>query len=176
MPRHTRNILLLMTFITIILTVAFSQAFAARIPKIKLSGQLNADVPKVVTVADLEKLKLTTYKSYNPFLKTDEVFTGVLLGDLASHFATPSTNAITLTAIDGYAVTVYKDEWIRFNVLLATRVGGKHIEVKDSGPARIVFASEGISKEDQRKYVRKWVWLIHKIKFSTEEEQGVSKK
>jgi hypothetical protein len=150
----------------VVSAVVFSlDAKAARAPKIQLEGNLSADAPKAVTIEMVEKLPLTTLETYNPFLKRVNSYTGVLLSDLAKAYAAEGVDNIVLTAIDGYVTNFIKDEWDRYSVLLATQVGGKHIEIKDSGPAKIVLDYEKIEDGLRRTYSRKWVWLINSIEF-----------
>lgn len=136
-----------------------------RVPRISLLGTVNQAAPARVTVDDLEKLKTTSYVTFNPFEERENLYSGVLLEELASRFAVPECSAIKLTANDGYRVEFTKEEWQRWDILLATQVNGSYIDVSSAGPARIVMPYSSLGRDDRDIYTPKWIWMIKSIEF-----------
>jgi hypothetical protein len=150
----------------ILITVATPiRAFSAERPlRIRLLGATLPEVPKYVTVEDLEQLPGVQASIYDPYMKRTVLYSGVLLKDLVDRYASPRTARIRIRAIDEYKVEFSPDDWNNDHFILATRMAGKHIGIKESGPAKIVMQT----KDPQNRYVPKWIWMINRIEFLTE--------
>jgi hypothetical protein len=144
---------------------ADSRAAEPATPSIALEGLLRPSTPRSITVAELEKLPLTEYTTFNPYDKRRVRYRGVLLRDLAAALALPAADRMVVTAIDAYRAEFTSSEWKRWDIMLATQVDRKHIGVKDSGPARIVFPYDTAPDIDRQLYNPKWVWLIKSLRF-----------
>jgi hypothetical protein len=161
--RHVVLLLLLLAF-----CVVFPQSVRAageREMRIHLSGNLLPSAPPYVTVPMLEKLNLTEYMTYNPYDKKGHTYKGVLLKNLVKLYARPDTVKMKLTAIDEYTVEFSKSEWERWDIMLATQCDGKHLGVKESGPAKIVMPYATAKDINHVIYNLKWIWLVNNIRF-----------
>jgi hypothetical protein len=161
------TMLLVLAIILTLLPMMITEAFAQdREWTIKLAGELRDGAPRSVAVEDLEKLPLTEFSVIDPFKEKRFSFTGVLLKELVREYGVPEVDKVQLKAVDEYVVDFTRDEWMRWNIMLATRQDGKHIEIKQSGPARIVMPYDSIKDIDHDVYNPKWIWLIKSIEFS----------
>ncbi len=156
----------LLSLLFLILVLLSGESFALnRVAVIHLDGAVKNLTPGKVTVAELEKLPQTTYVTFNPYEKKRFTYTGVLLKDLVTAYAAPDCVALTVTARDEYQVTFFREEWLRWDILLATRTDGKTMSIRDSGPAKIVMPYDTVQNVDFDEYTPKWIWLIKSIHF-----------
>lgn len=136
-----------------------------RVAAVSLRGDISKATPAKVTVADLERLPLVTYTTFNPYQMQRITYTGILLRDLVRIYAEPSCNSVTLTARDDYQVTFQETEWQRWDILLATRADGKKMSLSESGPVKIVMPYDTAEDIDHDIYTPKWIWLVASIEF-----------
>lgn len=163
---------LVATFLAVALAIftCGAQAQAARKVSIKLVGELASSAPASVGYEELDRLPLTTYVTYNPFLKEEQSYTGVLLSELVKAYGAPGVERVTVGAMDGYQVDFSRGEWERYEVMLAIRVWGEPIPVSDSGPFKVAIRYEKIEGDKRRPYNRKWIWLINELSFEVTAE------
>ncbi|MBF0276743.1 MAG: molybdopterin-dependent oxidoreductase [SAR324 cluster bacterium] len=140
-----------------------------RVRKIKLVGNHLFETSKSITVNDLEKLPMTEYSVVDPYSKEETGYKGVLLREFVSRFGTQEVVKITVRAIDEYVIHFNREEWTRWDILLATQKNGTHMDVQNGGPVRIVFPYHKSKDIDQVKYHPKWIWQIKQIEFFTNE-------
>ena len=138
---------------------------AERVRKIRLSGELRDTAPHSVTIADLEKLTITEFSVMDPYKKEQRTYSGITVRDLVKHYAKDGVKTISIKATDGYEVQFTHSEWLRWDIMLATRLNGKHIPLRESGPARIVMPFDTALDMDKVIYRPKWIWLVSKIEF-----------
>lgn len=70
-----------------------------------------------------------------------------------------------LRAIDDYKIDLTKEEWLRWDILLATQTDGLYMDIKEKGPARIVFPYDTAKDIDPLIYNPKWIWQVKSIEF-----------
>jgi hypothetical protein len=111
-------------------------------------------------VASIEDLPQQTVTLFEPFVKQDIEFTGVLLSDVLAAAGMSSDAAVlSMTALDDYHVDLMLSQMDTSQVLLATRSGGAAIPVSDGGPARIVFLTDdGMGANTDN-----WIWSVTSI-------------
>ena len=144
-------------------------AFARKAATIRLEGALAPGAPARVSVDELEQLEQAGYETFNPFVKATNRYAGVLLRTLVTSYGAPGVSRIVLTAIDDYQTEFTAEEWGAWDILLATRVDGERMGVKEQGPAKIVLPYDQQPELNQREYNRKWIWMIKSIRFEAGE-------
>ncbi|BCR06379.1 hypothetical protein DESUT3_34480 [Desulfuromonas versatilis] len=138
--------------------------------KIKLRGALKADAPRTVTVADLDRLPQTEFDTFDPHQDRQVHYRGVLLRELAAAYGRPGAAGMELHAIDEYHVEFSRSEWETTDFLLATRMDGKTMNIRESGPAKVVLEYQA-KGDNVPNYAPKWIWLVNRIEFLAEREQ-----
>lgn len=134
--------------------------------KITLQGKLKNGTSQQVSIKEIEQVGTHQFNVYNPYEKKKENYTGVLINDFVEAFGTPETTSIRLTAIDDYAVTITKDHWTKFRILLVTKTNGIYIDYSTRGPIRIVFPDYDKNNRIYEPHLSKWAWMINQIEFN----------
>ncbi|MDG6773868.1 hypothetical protein QCB45_05955 [Thiomicrorhabdus sp. ZW0627] len=161
---HMIHLTLLTLLLSSVFPVHANEAEGDKV--IRFSGQLQASVPKRQTLKTLERnLPIREYRLYNPWEKSTDNYSGVLLTDLVAKYATPETKAIRFRAIDDYEVTFKKAEWNDFRILLATRKNGRYMTISEKGPLYLVFPDYKDVNKDYEMKLYQWAWMINRIEF-----------
>ena len=110
------------------------------------------------TIADMPMTEATIFE---PFVKTDVTFTGVMLSDFLEIVgANPNAKKIFMTALDEYSVEVSIAEAVASSAMLAIEEDGKPIKVRHGGPARIVFLTDTKMAAN----TDMWIWSVNRMK------------
>lgn len=89
-------------------------------------------------LAGLESLGLVELSTETPFSREIQHFAGVELEPLLTR-AGARGDVVRATALNAYAIDLPIDEIRRYPIIIATRLGGRHLTVRDKGPLWVVF-------------------------------------
>ncbi|MBN2782625.1 MAG: hypothetical protein JXQ66_05235, partial [Campylobacterales bacterium] len=119
-----------------------------------------------VTIKELEDgLKLYEYNIYNPYEKHTISYGGILFADFLKKYSKDSVKEVNITAIDGYYITIYKEDWGSMKIILATRLDDDYIPISKKGPLMVVFPEYDAKEKIYQENISKWIWMIRKIEF-----------
>ena len=115
-------------------------------------------------MATLERMGLVKYPVLDPYLNEENVYTGLLMSDLARVLGvTGPEEVFQIVALDDYQVNLTLAEFQRWPILLATRNGDEYMTIENSGPTRIIFPYNTHSELDPVKYNDSWIWNVASI-------------
>lgn len=127
---------------------------------IKLAGSGSAwEIP----IAEIERLPMVQLRTRTLTDDQEVDFQGVLLADLLKHVGAAAAERITVRAEDYYSAVIPQSDWIRFPVLLATRVDGRPLSRRDRGPAKIIYPIGDHPELAEPPYANRGVWLVSEI-------------
>ncbi len=89
-------------------------------------------------LAMLDALPQTTYRVETPWTEGETSFTGVLGSTLFDYLGARPTNVLA-TALNAYTATLDVSAFTRDGALLATRMNGQPMRIRDKGPVWIIF-------------------------------------
>ncbi len=124
----------------------------------------NAGQDLKLDLATLDEMPTVDTTVFEPFLKRDVLFEGVLLSDLMGYAGVDGNATMTVTALDDYEVVFPLDQMDEASVLVATRADGAAIDVLDGGPTRFIFL-DGSSAQGAN--TDNWVWSLAYVSFTT---------
>ncbi len=89
-------------------------------------------------------------------------FEGPLARDLLDLVAAAGTT-VTVSAVNDYTATIPMEELRRYPVILALKMNGEYLKIKDKGPIWIVYPRDQ-NKDLQDSLVdKRWVWQLKHI-------------
>ena len=115
-----------------------------------------------VTVADLEKLPVTRIATKTPFLPGTVVFEGVLLRDLLKAAALKAAT-LKMTALNDYTVDVPESDAETYDVIVAYKLDGKYMRVRDKGPFWLVYPLDQHAELQNEATATKMIWQMKTI-------------
>lgn len=141
-------------------------AFSFEHKKVELCGALDEKSPKYITPCFMDKnIKSSKFMVYNPWEKREDLYEGILLDDFVKMFGSSDVSKLKLIALDFYEIIFDKELYQNERILLAYKVNGKYISIRERGPMRIVFVDYDASKKKYELNLVKWLWMIKKVEF-----------
>jgi hypothetical protein len=86
----------------------------------------------------LDALPQRVTKATTPWYTGEHEFSGVIISDLLDYLGA-SGESVTFTALNDYASEIPIAELEDLPVILATRVDGKKLSVRDKGPLFVIY-------------------------------------
>jgi len=89
-------------------------------------------------------------------------FEGVLLKDVLS-LVGASGKQIIATALNDYSITIPYDHISKYKILLAMKMNGKAMRVRDKGPIWIIYPTESTDKSKGNPLNNLMVWQLSRL-------------
>lgn len=111
-----------------------------------------------VEAIGLKKLETSTY-----WPDDNGEYDGVLLRDLLKDAGIETSPRIKVTALDDYTTIIPREDWQKWDVLVATRHEKKAMSIRRKGPLRMIYPKDlggEVAASDMR---IRWIWAIKTI-------------
>jgi hypothetical protein len=126
-------------------------------------GNTNGDGVARFDMASLEAMAGRSATMETPWTEKSTQFSGPLLRNvLAAVGAKGST--VTLVALNDYSSDIPLSDAMDFDTMLATRMDGKPMSVRDKGPLFLIYPFDLSADLYNEKYFSRSVWQIKEIK------------
>jgi hypothetical protein len=110
-------------------------------------------------IADLERLGLTKLVTWTPWTEGEIEFEGILARRLMEAVGATGTE-IDASALNEYEQTIPMDDFYSYDVLLALRMNGNPMRVRDKGPIWIIYPWSDHPELDDFITREKSVWQL----------------
>lgn len=98
----------------------------------------NADGTAVFDQAMLDGMLQRSTKATTPWYTGEQTFSGVVVSDLLDVLGASGTSA-TVIALNDYSAEIPLEEFRDMPIILASRVGGQTLSVRDKGPLMVIY-------------------------------------
>ncbi|WP_051960550.1 molybdopterin-dependent oxidoreductase [Devosia riboflavina] len=98
----------------------------------------NADGKAIFDLEMLDTLPQRVTKAITPWYTGEREFSGVIISDLLEYLGASGDN-VTFTALNDYAAEIPMEELENLPIILATRVDGQELSVRDKGPLFVIY-------------------------------------
>jgi hypothetical protein len=144
---------------------AFGQSSAATAGPVVLSleGQVTGG-PRDFTLAALEAIGMETVITTTPWTRGPQEFSGVPLGRLLTTTGNQDTQLLQAEALNRYTVALPAGDAWDNGALLATRLGGEVMRVRDRGPIWLVFPWSSRPELDRSEMHERAIWQLRRIR------------
>jgi hypothetical protein len=115
-----------------------------------------------LTVDELEALGTTTVTVYEPFVKTQQTFTGVPLSAVFDRAGISADQQVDTIALNDYVYSDLAGDLEASDGLVATRREGEPIPYDQGGPVRLIFPDGSALAGD----LDAWNWSVAEIAVS----------
>lgn len=113
-------------------------------------------------MAMLEALPVHSFSSDTPWFKGPRRFSGPLLREVLA-VAGAHGQQLRVVALNRYKVDIPFDDALRFDMLLATRLDGQPMAVRDKGPLFIVYPFDQSPTLRSERYYGRSAWQLRTI-------------
>lgn len=140
----------------------FFQSLEAIADDVVLTVRLLHPTGTIAATADyampqLEALGLAEVVTSPPWTKGKVAFQGVPLIQLTGN---SGASEITAIALNDYSVSLPVNDIGRYGVILATRMSGKPMAIKEKGPLWIIHPLDGYPELDNQRVHARMVWQV----------------
>lgn len=112
--------------------------------------------------AMLESLGVTKLKTSTAWTSGESEFEGVLARDLLEAVGAEGT-LVVATALNDYAASIPLRELYDYPVLLALKMDGEYLQIRDKGPIWIVYPRDQYSELRNSMVDKNWVWQLREL-------------
>jgi hypothetical protein len=112
--------------------------------------------------AMLEALGTTELKTTTVWTSGEVVFEGVLVRDVLDALGAQGHEAVA-TALNDYVATLPLQELYQYPVMLAFKMNGQYLHVRDKGPLWIVYPRDQFPELRNSMTDKKWVWQLREL-------------
>lgn len=161
-----------MRLIIMLLSFALcTPAWADELPKptgkviLTLSGNIentNEDGKAVFDRASLEKLGMVSFQTTSPWYDGRTTFEGVPLQKLMDYVGAKGS-VVKVTAINDYTTEIPLSDFKTYNVILALKVNGEYIRIRDKGPLFVVYPYDSMPELNNKIYYSRSAWQVSKM-------------
>jgi hypothetical protein len=110
----------------------------------------------------LEALGITKLTTSTPWTEGKKVFEGIRVSDLLKAVGADGTT-ITPVALNDYKLDIPREDFDKYPVILAYRMDGEELRVRDKGPLWIVYPRDDFPELDNRLIRSRWVWQVKEL-------------
>lgn len=159
-------------FAALTLAFAISPLAAAEMPApqgevvLTVTGDLantNADGAAQFDLAMLDALPQRTTTVTTPWYTGEQTFTGVVVQDLLDALGAKGTTA-TVVALNDYSADIPVEDFAKMPVILATRINGETLSVRDKGPLFVVYPFDLDPELYNEVTFSRSVWQVNALK------------
>ncbi len=115
-----------------------------------------------LTQAALEKLPQYSFTTHAPWTRQAHTYSGVLLRDVLVHLGATGS-MLQATALNDYAVDIPLEDARKHDVLLAYRIDGKPIPVRERGPMLVMYPFDQKPELQAKRYYERSIWQLKSI-------------
>lgn len=160
-----RLIVMLLSF------VVTTQVWAGELPKpigkvlLTLSGNIentNEDGKAVFDIASLEKLGTVSFQTTSPWYNGRTTFTGIPLQKLMDYVGAKGS-VLKVTALNDYTTVIPLSDFKKYNVILALKINGEYMRIRDKGPLFIVYPYDSIPELNNQIFYSRSAWQVSKM-------------
>ena len=120
-----------------------------------------------LTLAELDALPQTRFSTKTPWHEGAVEFSGVSLKDFfAAAGVSPDQHQMQLIALNDYVVDADAAEMIAGDALLATRLNGQPMSVRDKGPIFVIFPFDSRPELNHQSYYSRCAWQLAEIELA----------
>lgn len=158
-------------FVMLLSLVVSTQLWAGELSKptgkvlLTVSGNIentNEDGKATFDTASLEKLGMVSFQTTSPWYNGRTTFTGIPLQKLMDFVGAKGT-VVKVTALNDYTTVIPLNDFKKYNVILALKINGKYMQIRDKGPLFIVYPYDSVSELNNQIYYSRSAWQVSRM-------------
>ena len=161
-----RLIVMLLSFV--VTTQAWDGELSKPVGKVLLtvSGNIentNEDGKAIFDIASLENLGTVSFQTSSPWYNGRTTFTGISLQKLMDYVGAKGS-VVKVTALNDYTTVIPLSDFKKYNVILALKINGEYMRIRDKGPLFIVYPYDSIPELNNQIFYSRSAWQVSSMK------------
>ncbi|HDR2891201.1 TPA: molybdopterin-dependent oxidoreductase [Enterobacter asburiae] len=116
----------------------------------------------VFDIASLEKLGVVSFQTTSPWYNGRTTFTGISMQKLMDYVGAKGT-VVKVTALNDYTTVIPLSDFKNYNVILAFKINGEYMRVRDKGPFFIVYPYDSLPELNNQIYYSRSAWQVSRM-------------
>lgn len=152
--------------------VVTTQVWAGELSKpvgkvlLTVSGNIentNEDGKAVFDITSLENLGAVSFQTSSPWYNGRTTFTGISLQKLMDYVGAKGS-VVKVTALNDYTTVIPLSDFKKYNVILALKINGEYMRIRDKGPLFIVYPYDSIPELNNQIFYSRSAWQVSSMK------------
>lgn len=122
----------------------------------------NRDGKAVLDIAGLEKLGVVSFQTTSPWYNGRTTFTGIPLQKLMDYVGAKGS-VVKVTALNDYTTIIPLSDFKKYNVILALKINGEYMPIRDKGPLFVVYPYDSIPELNNQVYYSRSAWQVSRM-------------
>lgn len=161
-----RLIVMLLSFV--VTTQVWAGELSKPVGKVLLtvSGNIentNEDGKAVFDITSLENLGAISFQTSSPWYNGRTTFTGISLQKLMDYVGAKGS-VVKVTALNDYTTVIPLSDFKKYNVILALKINGEYMRIRDKGPLFIVYPYDSIPELNNQIFYSRSAWQVSSMK------------
>lgn len=161
-----RLIVMLLSFV--VTTLVWAGELSKPVGKVLLtvSGNIentNEDGKAIFDIASLENLGTVSFQTSSPWYNGRTTFTGISLQKLMDYVGAKGS-VVKVTALNDYTTVIPLSDFKKYNVILALKINGEYMRIRDKGPLFIVYPYDSIPELNNQIFYSRSAWQVSSMK------------
>ncbi|HEF0061721.1 MULTISPECIES: putative pterin-binding protein [Citrobacter] len=161
-----RLIVMLLSFV--VTTQVWAGELSKPVGKVLLtvSGNIentNEDGKAVFDITSLENLGAVSFQTSSPWYNGRTTFTGISLQKLMDYVGAKGS-VVKVTALNDYTTVIPLSDFKKYNVILALKINGEYMRIRDKGPLFIVYPYDSIPELNNQIFYSRSAWQVSSMK------------
>ena len=130
-----------------------------------LSGNIentNEAGKAVFDITSLEKLGMVSFQTTSPWYDGRTTFTGIPLQKLMDYVGAKGS-VVKVTALNDYTTEIPLSDFKKYNVILALKINGEYMRIRDKGPLFVVYPYDSIPELNNQIYYSRSAWQVSRM-------------
>ena len=130
-----------------------------------VSGKITKTNKEKTALFDMEMIQALgriSTRTHTPWAKGEVVYEGVRVRDLLAAVGVEGTS-IHAIGLDGYKVTIPIEDFESYDVIVAYRMNGRMLRIRDNGPLWIVYPWDDHPELKTEHFYSRSVWQLNRI-------------
>lgn len=135
-------------------------------PILEVTGKItvtNGEDKAAFDLAMLETIGITKTKTSTAWTEGQPQFEGVMLKALLDRLGA-SGETVTAVALNDYKVEIPIADFAKYPVILAYRMNGEQLRIRDKGPLWIIYPQDDFPALKNKETQSKWVWQVKELR------------
>lgn len=116
----------------------------------------------VFDLASLEKLGMVSFQTTSPWYNGRTTFMGISLQKLMDYVGAKGS-VVKVTALNDYTTEIPLSDFKKYNVILALKVNGEYMRVRDKGPLFVVYPYDSLPELNNQIYYSRSAWQVSRM-------------
>lgn len=151
------------SLLAFVIVQAPGAAIAQDATSLQIESSLGEPSPIRLTLEDLDKLEQIEFSTSTIWTDGVVTFSGVSLNELLKSLET-SGQAIELVALNEYSISIPSGELGDQYPIVATRMNGEQMSVRDKGPFWLVYNYDSDPRFQNETIYSRSIWQLNRIK------------